>query len=144
MNFSVKVTKQPNMEPPEYFHPSDMQHIGDFAIETMKERLHSGYNARDESAKPLTSRYAAQKQKLGKQPIRDIDKTGQTLAALQVTEADSGHAHISVEGSEAFRKGLFNEYNDPWFGASDSDKRKIFEEEIEPIFAHNILEAFGR
>jgi hypothetical protein len=52
--------------------------LGQFAVDTVKARVVKGVGSDDASMKPLVGRYAAWKQKIGLQPIRDLQGPGRT------------------------------------------------------------------
>jgi hypothetical protein len=140
MALSIKVTARPNLEIP-MFSSDQMHRFAEASIEQMKARLADGLDVHDEAAKPLTQAYARQKQAEGHAPIRDLHRSGQMLEALQVLNASQNESHVGIEGEDAYRKALFNEDIDPWFGVSDANNRTLMEEEIEPAFERNLLES---
>lgn len=138
--FEIKVTRRPNIESPA-FNEQQMREIGQAAIDVMKERLATATDVFDKPAPPLQKGYAKQKAKKGKQPIRDIRLTGNTLGSVQVTEADSAHVKIKIRGVTPYKKAIFNQNIDPWFGLSEKDDERLLEETVRPIFAQNIQDA---
>ena len=137
--FEIKVPHRPDIKVPG-FTTDQMHEIGQRAVEVMKERVAQGVDVLDQPAKPLQPKYAERKRKAGKQPIRDIRFTGNTLGSLQVDEANDTHVHVKIQGATPFRKALFNQNLDPWFGLSDHDDDLVLET-AQAIFALNIQEA---
>jgi hypothetical protein len=64
--------------------------------------------------------------------------TGDMLAAMQILESSDTHVKIGLKGTKSYRKGLFNQNIDPWFGVSTTDDTKILTGIVEPIFHKNI------
>jgi hypothetical protein len=135
--FEIQVKSRPSIEAPT-FSAEQMRQIGEHAIQVMKNRLHAGVDVLDQPARPLGEKYAKRKARLGKQPIRDILLTGNTLGSVQVTESGEGHVKVSIKGATPFRKAIFNQNQDPWFGLSDTDDERLLGETIAPIFAQNV------
>jgi hypothetical protein len=140
MSISIRVTNRPNIEIP-MFSAGQMHRFAEAGIEQMKERLAAGLDVHDEAAPPLTEKYARQKQAAGGSGIRDLHRTGQMLESLEVLDASADSAHVGIEGEDAYRKALYNEDIDPWFGVSGANNSALMEEEIEPAFAQNLLDA---
>lgn len=135
--FEIKVSKRPNIQV-SAFTEQQMQNIGEFAVEAMKERVATATDVLDKPAKPLQPKYAQQKIKKGKQPVRDIRLTGNTLGSVQVIEHDATHVKIGIRGSTPYRKAIFNQNIDPWFGLSEKDDDRVLAEKVQPIFAQNL------
>jgi hypothetical protein len=131
--YEIKVTQRPDIKGVS-FSESDLHEIGEYAVQAIKDRNALGVDIFDHSAKPLSDRYRKRKEKLGRPGIRDVRLTGNMLGSLQVTEASAGHVVISVKGSTPYRKGIFNQNIDPWFGLSPEDEHRILSEKIEPSF----------
>jgi hypothetical protein len=140
--FDIRVTSRPHIEAPE-FSADQMHAIADYGIEVMKDRLHRGVNVFDQPAKPLGEKYARRKSRLGKQPVRDMLLTGNTVGSIQTLEFSANHAKISIKGSTPYQKALFNQNIDPEFGLSDNDEVRLLTEKIQPAFAANISELNG-
>lgn len=138
--FEIKVAKRPNITVPG-FTTAQMGEIGQHAIEVSKERTATATNVLDQPAKPLSPKYAERKIKKGRQPIRDIRFTGNTLGSMQVIEVGPGHVKVGIRGSTPFRKALFNQNIDPWFGLSEHDDQRVLNEKVRPLFSQNLADA---
>jgi len=138
--FEIKVKRRPIIGSPT-FSGEQMQEIGAFAVEVMKERTARATDVFDQPAKPLQDKYAKRKIKKGLAPVRDIHLTGKTLAAVQILEVDETHVRVGIKGSDEFRKALFNQNIDPWFGLSDHDDERVLREKVAPLFSQNIADA---
>lgn len=139
--FEIKVASRPDIKVPG-FSTDQMQEIGQYAVDVMKERVAQGVDVLGEPAKPLQPKYAERKRKAGKQPIRDIRLTGNTLGSMQVDPGvTASHVNVKIRGATPYRKAIFNQNIDPWFGLSDTDDDRVLEK-AQALFAQNIHEAF--
>jgi hypothetical protein len=134
---TINITHRPNIVAP-LFTEAQMREIGDYALVAMKERVASGTDVFDQPAPPLTEKYRKRKAAKGKSQIRDIQLTGLTLGATKVLEADASHARIGVSGTVQYRKALFNQNIDPWFGLSGRDDDKVLNGVVRPLFNQNL------
>lgn len=135
--FEIKVASRPDLKMPS-FTQEQMGQIGAFAVEVLKERNATGIDIFDRPSKPLQAKYAKQKANKGLQPIRDLRLTGNMLGSVQPVETDSQHVKIAVRGNTPYRKGIFNQNIDPWFGLSPHDEQRLLNERVRPIFAKNV------
>jgi hypothetical protein len=135
--FEIKVTHEPNVQVPG-FTREQMEQIGQFAASVMKERVAEQVDVLDRPAPPLRPKYRRQKERKGLPPVRDLRYTGDMLAAMQILESSDAHVKIGLKGTKSYRKGLFNQNIDPWFGVSTTDDTKILSGIVEPIFHKNI------
>jgi hypothetical protein len=135
--FEIKVTHEPNVQVPG-FTREQMEQIGQFAASVMKERVAEQVDVLDRPAPPLRPKYRRQKERKGLPPVRDLRYTGDMLAAMQILESSDAHVKIGLKGTKSYRKGLFNQNIDPWFGVSTTDDAKILTGIVEPIFHKNI------
>ena len=136
---TINVTNRPDIKMPS-FTTEQMSSIGAFAIEVLKERNATGIDIFDRPSEPLQPKYAKQKERKGLQPIRDLRLTGNMLGSVQATETADDHVKIQVRGSTPFRKGIFNQNIDPWFGLSPHDEQRLMNERVRPIFAKNVAD----
>lgn len=135
--FEIKVQRRPVIQAPT-FHAGQMQEIGEFAVAIIKERVAGGTDVFDKPAKPLQPKYALRKAKKGLPAIRDIRYTGNTLGSMQVIEVDDTHVKVGIRGVTPYKKALFNQNIDPWFGLSDTDHDRVFNEKVRPLFAQDL------
>lgn len=120
------------------FTADQMRAIGEYDIEIMKGRVGELRDVYDEPAPPLTQKYARRKASKGLPPERNLSYTGIMLKGLDILESDETHVKVGLKGSPQFRKALFNQNIDPWFGLSGHDEEKLMEEKIRPLFQQNI------
>lgn len=135
--YEIKVSSRPKIETPT-FSTAQMEGFGQSAVQIMKERNATGVDIFDQPAKPLQPKYVKQKSKKGLPPVRDLRYSGNLLGSVQVLEASEAHVRVGIKGSTPFRKGLFNQNIDPWFGVSPHDEARLLEEKVRPTFAKNI------
>lgn len=138
--YSIRIPARPDISVP-VFTAAQMQQIGQGAIVEMRDRIARAVDVFDKPAPPLQPRYAKQKIRAGKQPVRDILLTGNTLGSVQVIEADQTHVKVGIRGATPYRKALFNQNIDPWFGLSNQDDERVLNEVVKPIFSQNIANA---
>lgn len=113
------------------FSEPQMRQIGDYADDLMDRRLDAAVpvNIFGQPRPPLSKRYAARKTRMGRRPVRDVQMTGATLAAKNVlgtfeNETEVG-ALVGIKGSFEYRKALFSQNVDPWFGLTDDETKKV-------------------
>lgn len=123
------------------FSAGQMREIGQYAIEVMKERDARGVNIFDQPMKPLGAKYADRKRREGKNPIRNVRFSGNLLGSIDVIEANDSSVKVSVKGATPYRKGIFNQNIDPWFGLSEHDATRILDK-AQTILGENIR-SFG-
>lgn len=138
--FEIKIAHEPNIKVPT-FSEQQMTEIGNYAIQVMKERTLSSTDVFDRPAKPLQPKYAKRKEKKGLPPVRDIKFTGVTQTSIKVLDADESHVKVGFSNSVAFRKALFNQNIDPWFGLSGHDDERVLHEKVQPLFSQNVADA---
>jgi hypothetical protein len=140
--FEIKVKHQPEIKVPA-FTSEQMQEIGTFAVQVIKERVAGQKDVFDAPAKPLQPKYAKRKAAKGLQPVRDLRFTGNMLGSVQVDNenVDATHVTVRVKGSTPFRKGIFNQNIDPWFGLSNNDDHRVLDEKVRPIFSRNLKDS---
>jgi hypothetical protein len=138
--FEIKVKHQPEIKVPA-FTSEQMQEIGTFAVQVIKDRVAGQKDVFDAPAKPLQPKYAKRKAAKGLPPVRDLRFTGNMLGSVQVVESDETHVKVGIKGSTPFRKGIFNQNIDPWFGLSNNDDHRVLDEKVRPIFAQNLKDS---
>lgn len=136
---SMKGAAEPHI-PNLAFSSDQMTEIGEYDVGIMKDRIGELRDVYDEPTPPLTQKYARRKVAKGLPPERDLTYSGIMLRALQVLEADETHVTVGLRGSIPFRKALFNQNIDPWFGMSDRDEVRLLDEKIYPVFEQNLAE----
>jgi hypothetical protein len=153
-SYKINVSKRPDIKIPG-FTGEQMHEIGERAIEVIKERLHSGVNVFDQTAKPLariekirkgkvvSSReaYAKYKQRIGRQPIRDLLLKGDLQKSIEVNNATENHVKVAIKDSKQYAIGILNQNIDPWFGLSEKDDVRITDEVVRPLFSLNLADA---
>lgn len=137
--FEIKA-KQPDIVAPK-FTSEQMAEIAAYSVQVMKERDAQAIDVLDQPAKPLQPKYAERKAKKGRASVRDLRLTGNLLGSIHVVESDATHAKVKVEGSTPYRKGIFNQHIDPWFGLSHHDDQRVMDEKVRPIFSQNLKDA---
>lgn len=133
---------EPNI-PKITFTADQMTAIGEYDVGIMKDRIGDLRDVYDEPTRALTPKYARRKASKGLPPERDLTYSGIMLRALQVLEADESQVKVGLKGAIPFRKALFNQNIDPWFGLSTRDEVRLMEEKIRPLFMQNIAEKLG-
>lgn len=147
--FSITVTQMPDF-PDVSFSETQMRALAANAEAQMRARMLRGVNVFDAPAKPLSERYAKQKQRRGRAPIRDWTFTGETMRNMKVLETSSKAAEVgfdwraAVSGSKGrpgpFQKALFQQNREPLFGLSLQDERAVGVS-AEAMFAQNVQRA---
>jgi hypothetical protein len=140
--YEIKVTHEPKIEAPK-FTAEQMESFGRYSMQVMKERLAQAIDVFDRPAKPLQPKYAKRKSAKGLPAVRDLRLTGNMLGSIHVKNADSTHVTVKVEGATPFRKGIFNQNIDPWFGLSSHDDQRVLKEKVQPIFSQNLNDMLG-
>jgi hypothetical protein len=124
------------------FRRVQMQQLGNSAIALIKARVAKGIGSEDSAMPPLKSGrnvaifgkaknigWAAKKQRLGLQPIRDLTGTGKQgghmLDNISVRAADETSVKIALTARMARVKALANEKRAPWFSFSDADQAAL-------------------
>lgn len=123
------------------FSTEDMTHIGEAAIEQMKHRSGDEQDVFDAPAPPLKPKYAKQKARKGLAGVRDLRYSGNMLGSMQILEVDKQHCKVGFKGSTPYRKAIFNQNIDPFFGLSTTDEEHLMEHTIRPLFHQNIEDA---
>lgn len=137
--YTINVPKRPDIRVPG-FTGEQMQAIGEHAIQVIEERVATGTDVFDKPAKPLQPKYAKRKIAKGLPAVRDIRFTGNTLGSVQVIESDASHVKVGIRGATPFRKALFNQNIDPWFGLSQTDDTRVLDEAVRPLFSANLAD----
>jgi hypothetical protein len=89
--------------------------LGQFAVDTVKARVARGVGSDDVAMKPLVGRYAAWKQNIGLQPMRDLHGPGMTTYSAR-TYVKNAAEHLRTytgplgEYTKGWRNGLVNPY----------------------------------
>jgi hypothetical protein len=136
--FEIKVAHRPDINVPG-FSAEQMKEIGDFAVQAIKERNATGTDIFDQPAKPLQPKYAKKKAAKGLPSVRDLRYSGNMLGSVQVIgETSETHVTVGIKGTTPYRKGIFNQNIDPWFGLSGHDDERVLEEKVRPMFAQNL------
>jgi hypothetical protein len=120
------------------FTAEQMREIAQYSVQVMKERNAQAIDVLDQPAKPLRPKYGKRKAAKGLPAVRNLRLTGNLLGSIHVTEADATHAKVKVEGVTPFRKGIYNQNIDPWFGLSNHDDQRVLNEKVKPMFAQNL------
>lgn len=132
------------------FTQPQMRQLGDYADDLMDRRVDSDTprDAFGRARPPLSESYRRRKMREGRRGVRDMRRTGKTLAAMNVirTGQENGDPFsiVGFENSQAFRKALYNQDISPWFGLDDPDPDVIGPEEqkvldrAEDIFEFNV------
>ena len=120
------------------FTAEQMKEIGEYDVGLIKDRVSQLQDVYDRPEPELSPKYARRKQSKGLPPVRDLFYSGIMLSALQILESDESHVKIGIKGAVPFRKALFNQNVDPWFGLSGRDEERLMEEKVRPLFNQNI------
>lgn len=118
------------------FTSEQMRELGVAVLVSVKKRIHSGLTVDEQPAKPLkvvTAQnrngaignylpYTVQKERMGKQPIRDLFKTGGLMNSVQVLSASEDRAILGSNNPVKDKLLHKNNRISPQFGMSPSDK----------------------
>lgn len=99
--------------------------LGNVLADSNRARIGQGINAADMPAKALKPGYAQAKAKKGRNPVRDWNMTGRTLAALQCLAANENRALIGFKNPIAARIAHWNNLKERSFGVSPQDRKTI-------------------
>jgi hypothetical protein len=133
-----------------------MAQLGAYADEIITKRVDSAtpQNVFGETRPDLSPSYKRRKMREGRRGVRDMRRTGKTLAAMKVIRTDQKNGEVSAvvgfDNSQAYKKALFNQNIDPWFSLNDPDPNVIgFEEEkvitrAADLFEFNVRKVNGR
>ncbi len=100
------------------FTPQRMGEVGQAVTRSVISRIYAGQDVADAPAKPLSKRYARQKQIKGRRPIRDMTYTGQTLGSLHVLTATNNRCVIGASTPNEARKLALAHWRGNQFGMS--------------------------
>ncbi len=108
------------------FSSEQMASMGERMITRITDRITSAVNVRDNSAKPLTDKYAKRKGKygrgLGRVPIRNWTFRDVTLKALKVKSASENHVTIGFVNPKANQIVTALQRIEPMWGVSPKDR----------------------
>jgi hypothetical protein len=122
--------------------------VGDYADDLMDRRVDTGtpMNIFGQPRPPLAEKYAERKRRSGRRPVRDMRKTGATLAAKNVLQAEADAsgvtATVGIRGSKEYLKALFAQNVDPWFGLTPREVRLV-QDRADNILDFNIKRVNG-
>lgn len=128
------------------FSKDQMSQLGDYADDLIDKRVDTDAPANifGQPRPPLSPKYAERKKREGRRPVRDMRRTGKTLAAKNVIRTEESDtdvaAVVGIKGSAEFRKALFAQDADPWFGLTPDEESKIFNR-ADDIFDFNVKRA---
>lgn len=133
------------------FSAEQMKELGDTVLASIKKRIHSGLTVEEQPAKPLKPTvhvdkggsvaalipYPVQKQRKGRQPIRDLMNTGALMNSIQVVSASEDRCVIA--SNNAVKDMLLHKNNvrSPQFGMSPSDKL-VMQKKVREMLETNI------
>jgi hypothetical protein len=120
----IKLTSRPRLVVPG-LAPDQMRRVGELSHAEESARIARGLNASDEPAKPLAPRYAAEKKRAGRTPVRDLRFTGEMLNSRRVTEAGQNAVTVSFDDERQVAKAARNEQIEPMLGISPASAEKI-------------------
>jgi hypothetical protein len=126
-----------------------MRVLGDLADDLMDKRVDSDTpeNIFGQPRPELSPSYKRRKIREGRRGVRDMRRTGKTLAAKNVIATDETDSEVSatvgIKGSAEFRKALFSQNADPWFGLTAAEEKTVYQR-AEDIFEENIKRANAR
>ena len=83
------------------FTTSQMEQIGTLMLNAKKARISRAVNSQDLPAKPLVNRYAKEKIKRGRAPIRDWMWRGLTMGSFRVKRVDEEKVVIGFVNAES-------------------------------------------
>jgi hypothetical protein len=109
------------------FSDEQMQRIGQVQIDSQRARIEGGLTVQDMPAKPLSPAYAQQKRTMGAAPIRNMQLSGATLQAIEVTAAEQNEAVIGFASESAERKASLSNAIEPMFGISPHDRSTVLQ-----------------
>lgn len=126
----IDLTVSTDIEVPEWsfsLTPDEWRHVGDSAIDSIKQRLARGIGANGSPMPPLSPRYATQKRRFGGSGIRDLrgdGRNGHMLEAI-TARATSDGVEIALAGQLQLQKASANDTIAPWFGLAEQDQKTV-------------------
>jgi hypothetical protein len=135
-SLSVTRTKAPRLGALS-FDPGAMRSIGQDYLAIQKQRIDRGMDANDQASRPLKPAYARSKSAHGAKPIRNLQNTGASMAAIGITEVGPMGFKISTSNDRANRVLSINQQIEPMLGASPNDIRTLMPR-IESAFGESV------
>lgn len=120
-----------------------MLELGNTVLKSVKERIHKGLDVNEQYAKPLKPTthvdksgaladlvpYPVQKQRKGRQPIRDLTMTGALMNSVQVILASDDRCVIASNNAVKDKVLHKNNLRSPQFGLSNTD-HQVMEKKV--------------
>jgi hypothetical protein len=133
------------------FSSENMHELGNAVLKSVKDRIHKGLDINDAPAKPLKPTthidkngslaafipYPLQKERKGKQPIRDLTFTGGLMNSLQVVSASEDRAVIASNNPVKDKVLHANTRISKQFGLSPTDK-EVMQKKVRALLERNI------
>lgn len=139
--FKVRVTKRPEITPPKFLK-ADLEPLAGEMISLISRRISNATNVLDQSAKPLSKKYARRKERKGLQPIRDWRFTGIMMRSLGLQELRDGSVTVGFnwkdQGSPQFKKAAYGQYQHPMFGLSPRNQTDL-QPKIDKVFTERVI-----
>lgn len=107
------------------FSQRQMFKLATVALAEVKDRLRRNRDVKDNVAKPLTRWYANIKRKLGKNPWRDFEKSGDMLRNLQVRTVTDKRARMENSTRKGRAKARALGMMSPWLLYSPHNQRRL-------------------
>jgi hypothetical protein len=123
--FQTKISKTRLTLSP--FSSEQMQGVGNALLKSIKDRIKSGIDAKDDNAKPLKGAkrnytpYSRQKLQKGLAPIRDWTYSGHTLRAMKVTRVNENGFKIGFIDDRSDKIAHANNQQVKMFAVSPND-----------------------
>ena len=141
--------QRPNIKPVK-LTLDQVRELTQFADDLMDRRVDTAgpINIFGEPRPALSEEYAKRKVKeFGGRPVRDMRRTGQTLAAKQVygemENESTVSAFVGIRGKDLQKRALWAQNVDPWFGLTDAEESQVRVRGF-AMFAKNVADAGGK
>lgn len=122
--FNIKVTKRVTLSPVG-FTGGQMNALGDALCVAMRARWAKGLNVNDTPARPIGVGYGRRKVRRGKQPIPDLNFTGQLVLALRVLSSEGGRCLVGFRDDRSIVKAYVNHQRRNQIGISPNDAAAV-------------------
>jgi len=124
------------------FSAPQMRSLGVTLENSMKERIARAVSVFDSPMAPLSEKYKRRKLRFHKQPVRDLNFSGQMLQSAGIIDFSKEQVTIGIQGAEAQKKAILRiRQGDAFWGPSPLDGRKVDDQFLE-INRRNIDKVF--